>query len=372
MLRLLIAFTFSAAASRLEDRKQLILQETNAIGTALPHRQEEPDMFEATISSIRLSALAMTMLLIVACSPEAPQRQEPEAKASPAAQTEPGPQPVPSLVAAGSGFAPSSEGLRIHYEIFGAGEPIVLMAGGFGDSQSMLQVIGPLSRERQVIAIDLEGHGRTALRDTPMTHEKLGDDVAAVLRHLGIDRADVGGYSHGGDAAIRMAIQHPAMVRNLIVISTAAERDGWFPEVLEGMEAVNASGADGMRETPLGQRYLAVAPHPEQLGLLMDRMGQLMKRDYDWRAEIAGLPMPALLVFADHDAVSTSHIAEFFALFGGGQRDAGWNGEPKMSRARLAIVPGYSHYNFGQGPDIARVIEGYLGRPTSKATQFTP
>lgn len=281
-------------------------------------------------------------------------------------------QSVRALVAASSGFAPSSEGLRVHYEIFGTGEPIVLMAGGFGDSQSIMQVIGPLSRERQVIAIDLEGHGHTPLRATPMTHEKLGDDVAAVLRHLNISRADVGGYSHGGDAAIRMAIQHPKMVRNLIVISTAAERDGWYPEVLKGMEAVDASGAEGMRKSPLGQRYLAVAPRPQDLALLMDRMGELMRRDYDWREEIKALPMPVLLVFADHDAVSTRHIAEFFALFGGGIQDAGWTGKPKMSRARLAIVPGYSHYNFGQGPDIARVIEGYLDQATSQATQFSP
>ena len=86
----------------------------------------------------------------------------------------------------------------------------------------MVQVIAPLAKTRQVIAIDLEGHGRTALRDTPMSHEKLGDDVAAVLNHLGIAKADIAGYSHGGDAAIRMAIQHPEMVRNLIVISTPA------------------------------------------------------------------------------------------------------------------------------------------------------
>jgi pimeloyl-ACP methyl ester carboxylesterase len=246
------------------------------------------------------------------------------------------------------------------------------MAGGFGDSQSMAQVIGPLASERQVISIDLEGHGRTALRDTPMTHEKLGDDVAAVLRHLKIARADVAGYSHGGDAAIRMAIQHPEMVRNLIVISTAAERDGWYPEVLEGMEAVNASQAEGMRQTPLGQRYLEVAPHPEQLPLLLDRLGELMSKDYDWREEIADLRIPTLLLFADHDAVSTQHIAEFFGLFGGGKRDAGWTDKPQFSRARLAIVPGYTHYNFGQGPDIARVIEAYLDRPTSTATQFSP
>jgi pimeloyl-ACP methyl ester carboxylesterase len=276
------------------------------------------------------------------------------------------------MVPTSTGYADAAEGLRVHYEIYGKGEPLVVLAGGFGDSSSMLQSIGPLSRERQVIAIDLEGHGRTALRATPMSHERNGDDVAAVLRHLKVAQADVAGYSHGGDAAIRMTIQHPEMVRNLIVISTAAERDGWYPEALKGMEAVGSSQARQMQQTPLYKRYAAVAPHPEQFPLLLDRMGELMKKDYDWRAEIANLRVPTLLLFADHDAVSMRHIAEFFALFDGGVRDAGWEGKPRYARARLAIVPGYTHYNFGQGPDMARVIEAYLDQPTSSATQFTP
>jgi pimeloyl-ACP methyl ester carboxylesterase len=272
-----------------------------------------------------------------------------------------------------AGYATAAEGLQVYYEIHGKGEPIVVLAGGLAGVTSMAQTIVPLSRQRQVIGIELEGHGHTALRKTPMTHERNGDDVAAVLRHLKIAKADVAGYSHGGDAAIRMAIQHPEMVRNLIVISTAAERDGWYPEVLKGMEGVGAAQAEQMKQSPVYQQWYApVAPHPEQFPQLLDRMGELMKKDYDWRAEIAKLRMPTLLMFADHDAVSMRHIAEFFALFGGGVRDAGWEGTPKLSRARLAIVPGYTHYNFGMGPDIARVIEAYLDQPTSKATQFTP
>ena len=314
------------------------------------------------------AALCASLSMLAACSPASQTPQNPAAPGQ-AAQEQP---PMQALKPTSSGYAETAEGLRVHYEIFGQGDPLVVMAGGFGDSSSMVQVIAPLSRTRQVIAIDLEGHGRTALRNTPMSHERNGDDVAAVLRHLKIAKADVAGYSHGGDAAIRMAIQHPAMVRNLIVISTAAERDGWYPENLKAMEAVNSSLVEVFRQNPLGQRYAAVAPHPDQLGLLLDRMGELMKKDYDWRAEIAKLPMPTLLLFADHDAVSTKHIAEFFALFGGGVKDPGWTGQPQFSRARLAIVPGYTHYNFSQGPDMARVIERYLEQPTSKATQFSP
>lgn len=316
---------------------------------------------------VRAAAFGVALSALAAGSPHAQNSKPQEAVEMQAKAIAPA-----AMKPASSGYAPSAEGLKVHYEIYGQGEPIVVMAGGFGDASSMMQVIGPLARERQVIAIDLEGHGRTALRATPMSHERNGDDVAAVLRHLKIAKADIAGYSHGGDAAIRMAIQHPQMVRNLIVISTAFERDGWYPENLKAMEGVNASMLEGFKQTPYYKRYAEVAPHPDQFGLVMDRMGELMRKDYDWRGEIATLRAPTLLLFADHDGVSMKHIAEVFALFGGGVKDPGWGPEPQFSRARLAIVPGYTHYNFAQGPDVARVIEGYLDSPTSKATQFAP
>jgi pimeloyl-ACP methyl ester carboxylesterase len=322
-------------------------------------------MESLTFPQVRDFVFGAAAMALTACSPQAGQTKAESSHRKAGA-------PVQSIQPDSSGYADSSEGLRVYYEIYGKGDPIVVMAGGFGDASSMMQVIGPLSQHRQVIAIELEGHGHTALRQTPMSHERNGDDVAAVLRHLKIAKADVAGYSHGGDAAIRMAIQHPEMVRNLIVLSTAAERDGWYPENLKAMEAVSSAQLQQFKQTPYYQRYISVAPHPDQFPQLLDRMGELMKKDYDWRPEIAKLRMPTLLLFADHDAASTKHIAEFFSLFEGGIRDPGWAGEPHYARARLAIVPGYTHYNFSQGPDMARVIETYLEHPTSKATQFAP
>ena len=101
-------------------------------------------------------------------------------------------------------------------------------------------------------------------------------------------------------------------------------------------------------------------------------MGELMKKDYDWRAEIAKLRVPTLLLFADHDAVSMRHIAEFFALFEGGVRDAGWEGKPQLRPRAARDRAGLHALQLRHGPDIARVIEAYLDQPTSKATQFTP
>lgn len=266
-----------------------------------------------------------------------------------------------------SGYAEAAEGLEVYYEVRGKGEPIVVLAGGLMDINSMAQVISPLADSRQVIGIDLEGHGKTGLRKTPMTHERLGDDVAAVLRHLKIAKADVAGYSHGGAAALRMAIQHPDMVRNLILMSTPFERDGWYPSTLQGMRAVNANMADQMKSTPIFKNY----GKPDQFPIFLDRMGELLRKDYDWRTEAQALKMPVLLVYADHDAVPMDHIADFFALYGGGDQDPGFP-TTKYARARLAIIPGYSHYNLGQGPDLAEVIDGFLTAPTSNATQFSP
>jgi pimeloyl-ACP methyl ester carboxylesterase len=274
---------------------------------------------------------------------------------------------TPAPEPASNGYAEAAEGLQIYYETYGEGEPIVVLAGALMPIKAMAQVIGPLSRRRQVIAIDLEGHGRTGLRDTPLSHERNGDDVAAVLRHLGIPQADVAGYSHGGDAAINLAIRHPEMMRNLIVIATAFSRDGWYPEGQEGMSSINGSLAEQMKGTPFFEGY----GHPDQFPLFLDRMGELGSKDWNWREEMRALPMPVLLIFADHDSVSMQHIAEFFALFGGGIQEPGWI-DPQFSRARLSIIPGYSHYNLVQGPEVAQVIERFLTQPTSGATQFAP
>lgn len=311
-------------------------------------------MLSKTTQILRLAVVGFVLTISIVSPP--PRAQVPQGES---AMQKPEP--------TSSGYAEAAEGLRIYYETYGQGEPIVVLAGGLMSIRTTAQITRPLSERRQVIAIDLEGHGRTGLRDTPMSHERNGNDVAAVLRHLGIAHADVAGYSHGGDAAIWMAIQHPEKVRNLIVIATAFARDGWYPEAQKGMSAVNGSLAEQMKATPIFEDY----GHPDQFPLFLDRMGELMRKDRNWREEVRALAMPVLLIFADHDSVSMQHIAEFFALFGGGIREPGWI-DPQFSRARLAIIPGYTHYNLGQGPEVARVIEGFLTQPTSKATQFAP
>jgi pimeloyl-ACP methyl ester carboxylesterase len=228
----------------------------------------------------------------------------------------------------------------------------------------MAPLIHPLAEDRQVIAVELQGHGRTADTDRPLRLETMGDDVAALIERLGFGAADVVGYSLGGAVALRTAIQHPDRVRRLVVLSTPYARFGWYPEVLEGMAQVDARMADRLRETPTG---IAARdwPQPNRFPQFLDKLGAMLRAHYDWSAEIRRLRMPVMLVYADHDAISTRHMAEFFALLGGGLKDPGWQ-NTQLTTARLAIIPGYSHYNFATAPELGPSIERFLADPLTK------
>jgi pimeloyl-ACP methyl ester carboxylesterase len=198
-----------------------------------------------------------------------------------------------------------------------------------------------------------------------MSFATLADDVAALLDHLGIPRADLVGHSFGGACAIRAAIQHPGRVRRLVVVSSPCARSGWYPEAQEGMSQVGASIAEGMMATPTG-KLLKRWPEPGRFAPFLDKMGRLMSQDYDWSAEIAKLPMPVLLVFADNDSVPRRHVAEFFALVGGGLKEPGWL-HTRLSTSRLAVVTGYSHCNLIASSELPRIVGRFLADPLTNA-----
>src|SRR5580692_11027822 len=189
----------------------------------------------------------------------------------------------------------------------------------------------------------------------------MGDDIAALLNYLEIPRADLVGHSFGGASANRAGIRHPDKVRRLVVISSPYARSGWYPEAQKGMSQISASMAENMMQTPTG-KLSKQWPEPQRFPHFLHKMGKMMTEDYDWSAEIAQLVMPVLLVFADNDSVSQKHIAEFFALLGGGVKEPGWQ-NTQLSRARLAIVSGYSHYNFVNAAELAPIIDKYLADP---------
>ena len=260
-----------------------------------------------------------------------------------------------------TGYAPVN-GLKLYYEIHGTGEPLILLHGGVGATEMFNPILPLLSNTRRVIAVDLQAHGRTADIDRPLTMEAMADDIAALIKHLGIEKADVMGYSLGGGVALRTAIQHPGAVRKLVVVSTAFKRDGWYPEIVAGMAQMGPGAAEPMKQTPMYQMYARIAPKPEDWPVLLTKLGELLRKDYDWSKDVAAIQAPTLLVFGDADAVRTEHAVQFFELLGGGKKDGGWDGSG-ISNARLAILPGLTHYSIFSSPMLATAVTPFLDAP---------
>ena len=168
----------------------------------------------------------------------------------------------------------NANGIDYYYEIHGEGEPLLVLHGGLGS----IDMFGPspalLAAGRQVIAVDLHGHGRTPLGERPISLIDMGDDMAVLLEQLGYRQVDVMGYSLGGGVAFRLAVQHPEMVRRLVLVSTGFSQDGFYPEMLPQQAQVSGAVADQMKGTPMYENYVAVAPHPEDFPRLLDRMGE--------------------------------------------------------------------------------------------------
>jgi pimeloyl-ACP methyl ester carboxylesterase len=252
-----------------------------------------------------------------------------------------------------------ANGVNYYYEIHGAGEPLLLLHGGLGSIDMFGQILPIFARGRQVIGVDLHGHGRTALGERPISLVDIGDDLAVVLAELGYAQVDVLGYSMGGGVGLRLAVQHPAMVQRLVIASAPFAQDGFFPEMLPQQAGVGAGMAEMMKDTPMYQSYAAVAPHPEEFPRLLDRMGELMRTPYNWAEDVKKLEMPVMLVYGDSDMVRPEHIVEFYQLLGGGLKDAGWMRE-HMSQNRLAILPDLTHYEAFMAPQLAHTVLPFL------------
>ena len=256
----------------------------------------------------------------------------------------------------------SVNGLNMYYEIHGAGKPLVLLHGGVGAIEMFGEVLPLLAEGRQVIAVDLQAHGRTADIDRPLRYELMADDISALIKHLGFESADVMGYSLGGGVALQTAIQHPEVVRKLVFVSTPFKRDGWYPEVLAGMGQMGPEAVEPMKQTPMYQLYARVAPRLEDWPVLLTKLGQLLRQDYDWSKDVTTITAPTLIVVGDADSVRTVHAVELFELLGGGKTDAGWDGAG-MSNARLAILPATTHYTIFFSTTLASTVIPFLDAP---------
>ena len=256
----------------------------------------------------------------------------------------------------------SVNGLNMYYEIHGTGNPLILLHGGFGVIGMFEQNLPALAENRQVIAVELQGHGHTADINRPLSFEQFADDVAALIKLLGIENSDILGYSLGGGAALQTAIRHPNVVRKLVLVSAPCKSDGWYPEVLAGMRSMNAEVGKTWIGSPMYQAYASVAPKPDDWLTLVAKMGQLLSQDYDWSKSVSALKSPVMIVVGDADSVRTAHAVDFFELLGGGQRDANWDGSG-MSNSRLAILPGTTHYDIFSSPSLAAAVIPFLDAP---------
>jgi pimeloyl-ACP methyl ester carboxylesterase len=245
-----------------------------------------------------------------------------------------------------SGHLPIN-GLQLYYEAhgdLGGSEvvPLLLIPGGFMSTDSMRQWVAAFVARRPVIVFDQQGHGRTA--DTPrtMSYEQFGDDAAALLHALEIERADVMGYSQGGGVALQLALRHPQLVSKLVTVSATYRRDGWYPSVLPGIEGLSA---DFFADTAVGEAFRQHTADPEAFDAYIEKMKLLGIEDQNISdAQMRSIQAKTMVIVGDADAVKPEHALEMFKLCGGGDEEAAATGAiSKVPQARLVILPVTSH-----------------------------
>ena len=247
---------------------------------------------------------------------------------------------VPAIVSAQEtptvGYA-SVNGLKMYYEVHGNGEPVVLLHGAFMAISGEAEWIAELSKTRRVIAVEMQGHGRTADIDRPISPDNLADDVAALLGYLKIPKADVIGYSLGGGVAMQCAIRHPEKVRKVVCISAVFRNDGWVKEAVEALPQITAEAFKG---TPIEAEYKKLNPKPDAFPEFVKHVIASNSKPYDFGAErLKATKAPMFFIHGDADGVRLEHIAEMYRLKGG---EVHGDMRPR-SESRLAILPNTTH-----------------------------
>ena len=255
-----------------------------------------------------------------------------------------------------SGNYATVNGLRMYYEVHGSGDPVVLLHGAFMTiTNNWTGWIGELSKTRKVIAVEMQGHGRTADIPRDITSENLADDVAALLDHLKIPRADLIGYSMGGAVAMQCAIRHPDKVRKVVVISSRFRRDG---AVKEGLDAIAKLTADAFKGSPIEAEDKKLSPTPDDFPKFVKRLLATSSKGHDIGADqLKASTAPMFFIHGDADGVRLEHVAEMFRLKGGET-----HGDIKpRSASRLAILPDTTHVTVMQRmPVIVPMVNDFF------------
>ena len=259
------------------------------------------------------------------------------------------------------GYAPVN-GLEMYYEVHGTGRPLVLLHGNLSTIEvDFGRILPALAKTRQVIAVEQQAHGHTADIDRPLRVQHWADDTAALLRHLGVERADFLGYSMGSAVAFQLAVDQPELVGKLVLCSFSYRRDGVHPGLLDGIQQLQPEHLAG---TPFAESYARVAPRPLDWPVLIDKIKEMDGSVSEWSAEtLTALGNPTMLVIGDSDIVRPEHAVETFRLLGGGVAGdiAG------LPSARLAILPGTTHITLvHRGEWLASMVEEFLDAPASR------
>jgi pimeloyl-ACP methyl ester carboxylesterase len=236
-----------------------------------------------------------------------------------------------------SGYAPVN-GIKVYYEIYGEGKPIILLHGAFYTiGLNWSELIPELSKTRKVIALEMQGHGHSPFSDRKMSIAALASDVEAVMDHLKIDSADVAGFSMGGSIAYQFAVQSPKRLRKLVIISSTYKTAGWLPVVNTAFEDFKPELFDG---SPLQTAYDAVAPDKTKWIKYLKLMFDFAKEPFNCGdANIAKIAAPVLIIAGDNDGVDKVELAKTYQLLGGGVAAD----MVPMPRSQLAIVPSQGH-----------------------------
>ena len=260
-----------------------------------------------------------------------------------------------SIKSSTSGYAPVN-GIKVYYEVYGEGRPIVLLHGAFMTIEmNWRQLIPELSKTRKVIAIELQGHGHTPYSDRKLSFPSLASDVEGVMDYLKIDSADVAGYSMGGSVAYEFAIQSPKRLRKLVIISSTYKSSGWLPEVTGAFKTFKP---EFFTNSPIQAAYDAVAPDKTKWTKFLEQMFAFAAEPFDFGdSNISKISAPVLIISGDNDGLDKIELIKTYKLLGGAvSADMG-----AMPRSQLAIVPSQGHVSLMmQTTTILNYLNGFL------------
>jgi pimeloyl-ACP methyl ester carboxylesterase len=252
-------------------------------------------------------------------------------------------------------------GMQMYYEVSGAGDPLIVLHGAYMNIPSMGAIIPRLAETHKVYALELQGHGRTTDIDRPITYPNLADDVAAFMDALGLEQADVFGYSMGAVAGLQLAIRHPERVDKLVAASVAYDVEGWQPEF---KAAIPQMTVEMILEMPFAEDYRRLAPDPDGFPALAEKLIALEREPMAWEEQVSAMTTPVLIITGDADVATLEHSVALFRLLGGGVM--GDMGKP-LPASRLAVLPATSHTAIIKQPDLLHAfIEPFLNGVTPK------